>query len=731
MKNIFICALLILHSSLLITANAQSKLSSWQNTSLSVDDRVKDLLSQMTLEEKCSQMVYNSPAIDRLGIREYNWWSEALHGVARMGRATVFPQPIGLSATFDPKLIRRVGDAISTEARAKFNAAIKLGNITEYGGLSFWSPNINIFRDPRWGRGMETWGEDPFLTGTLAVQFVKGMQGDNPKYLKAAACAKHYAVHSGPERQRHKFDAKPPLKDFRETYLPAFEKLVKEGKVEAVMCAYNRTYDEPCCGSPLLLRDILRDEWGFKGHIVSDCWAISDFNEYHKVTKDVVESAAKAIKAGVNLNCGNEYGSLMQAIQRNLITEEDIDRDLAPLLKTRFRLGLLDAKGKTPWDTVSPKMLNCAKHRAIALEAAEKSIVLLKNNGVLPLKKDLKRLIVTGPLAADVDVLLGNYNGVPANAVTILEGITSQVNAGTRISYHHGFILSDDNPRKPQWVTFDVNDADATVVVLGINPLWEGEEGEAIAAKSGADKSDIDLPAIEIRYLQELAKDHTKPIITIVLGGSPLNLSEVYTLSDAVLFAWYPGEQGGNAVANVLFGGTFPSGRLPVTFPVSTDQLPSFDDYSMEGRTYKYMTKEPMFPFGFGLSYTNFTYSDLHLDKSEIRSGQGLKVSATVTNNGKTAAEEVAQLYLTHSGAPFRMPKYELHGFSRVKIEPGKSVKVSFDLTPEELMAIDMEGKKVFLPGTVTVAVGGALPSQRSQALGAAMPVEGDVLLNQ
>ncbi|MFH1161605.1 MAG: glycoside hydrolase family 3 N-terminal domain-containing protein, partial [bacterium] len=567
-----------------------SSLPPWKDPSSPLDERVQDLLSRMTLEEKCSQMLYNSLAIERLGIPAYNWWSEALHGVARMGRATVFPQPIGLAATFDTALIYRVASAISDEARVKFNAALKIGNITQYGGLTFWSPNINIFRDPRWGRGMETWGEDPYLTGKLGVWFVKGMQGTQARYLKTAACAKHYVVHSGPEKLRHEFNAKPPVKDFRETYLPAFKRLVQEGQVESVMCAYNRTYDEPCCGSKYLLQDILRDEWGFQGHIVSDCWAITDFNQFHKVTASVEKSAAKAILAGVDLNCGIAYASLMPAIEQGLITEADIDRNLAYLLRTRFKLGLFDPPGLNPWEHIPDSVINCTRHKQIAREAAVKSIVLLKNNGVLPLKKDLHRIIVTGPLAADVNVLLGNYNGVPSEAVTVLEGITGKVDPGSRISYHSGFLLTGEDPDDPRWVLFSVNNADATVVVLGINPLWEGEEGEAIATKMGADKADIRIPDNQVNYLKELAKDHSKPIVAVITGGSPLDLSEVYQLADAVLFAWYPGEQGGNAVAEILFGEVSPAGRLPVTFPKSVDQLPPFDDYSMVGRTYKYMT---------------------------------------------------------------------------------------------------------------------------------------------
>jgi len=711
-----ISSFLIPHSSSLRAQSTQPP--PWKDPSLPVEVRVQDLLSRMTLEEKSSQMVYNSPAIERLGVPAYNWWSEALHGVARMGRATVFPQPIGMAATFDTALIYQVASAISDEARAKFNAALRIGNITQYGGLSFWSPNINIFRDPRWGRGMETWGEDPYLTGKLGVAFVRGMQGDDPRYLKTAACAKHFVVHSGPEKLRHEFNARPPEKDFRETYLPAFQRVVQEGFVESVMCAYNRTYNEPCCGSPYLLEDILRIEWGFNGHIVSDCWALTDFNQFHKVTATNEESAAKALLAGVDLNCGVAFRELVPAVRNGLITEADIDRNLAYLLKTRFRLGLFDPPGLNPWERIPDSVINCEKHREIARKVAAESIVLLKNNGVLPLKKNLNRYIVTGPLAADVNVLLGNYNGVPAEALTILEGIAAAVDPGSRISYHSGFLLTGENPEEPRWTLFDVNHADATIVVMGINPLFEGEDGEALATTMGADKEDIRLPENQVPYLRTLVKDHTKPVIAIVTGGSPLDLSEVYELVDALLFVWYPGEQGGNAVAEVLFGEISPAGRLPVTFPKSVDQLPPFDDYSMVGRTYRYMKEEPLFPFGFGLSYTTFRYADPVVSKRELAEGDGFTVSCDITNTGAMASDEVMQLYLSREDVPFRMPFYDLKGFRRIFLYPGVTKTIVFTLLFEVLLLVNLEGTIVYLPGKLNIFLGGALPGERSRELG-------------
>ncbi|MFC2101974.1 glycoside hydrolase family 3 C-terminal domain-containing protein [Bacteroidota bacterium] len=726
-SSLFLLFAFLLFSTSLIAQ--RTSVSVWQDPEVSIDDRVVDLIMRMTLEEKCSQMLYNSPAIERLGIPEYNWWNEALHGVARMGRATVFPQPIGMAATFDSALIYQVASAISDEARAKYNAAVKIGNRTQYGGLTFWSPNINIFRDPRWGRGMETWGEDPCLTGKLGVAFVQGMQGDNPRYLKTAACAKHFVVHSGPEKLRHEFNAKPPVKDFRETYLPAFKQLVQEGHVESVMCAYNRTYGEPCCGSPFLLQEILRNEWGFEGHIVSDCWALTDFNQFHKVTASNKESAVKAVLAGVDLNCGVAYRELVPAVREGLITEADIELNLAYLLRTRFRLGLFDPPGMNPWEEVSDTVINCVKHKKIAREVATKSIVLLKNNGILPLKQDLHRYIVTGPLAADVNVLLGNYNGVAADAVTILEGIASTVDPGSRISYHSGFLLTGEDPDAPRWTLFDINNADATIIVMGINPLFEGEDGEALATTMGADKTDIQIPDNQIRYLKALVKDRKKPVIAVITGGSPLDLSEVYELVDALVFAWYPGEQGGNAVADVLFGKTSPAGRLPITFPKSVDQLPPFDDYSMVGRTYRYMEKEPLFPFGFGLSYTTFRYENLVSGIRESGGVKSLQVSFTVSNTGSIASDEVIQLYLSRRDVPFRAPLYDLKGFQRICLNPGETKKVTFNISSDDLLLINEDGESVYLPGNLNIFVGGSLPTERSRELGAGSWLEAEVKL--
>lgn len=697
------------------------KTGTFWDYNLPVEERVSDLISKMSIEEKIASMNNSSPGIERLDVPAYNWWNEALHGVGRFGRATVFPQPIGMAATFDEDLIHRVASAISDEARAKFNAAIEIGNRTQYGGLTFWTPNVNIFRDPRWGRGMETWGEDPYLTGTLAGAFVEGMQGDHPEYLKTAACAKHYVVHSGPEGDRHHFNAEPPVKDFHETYLPAFKHLVVNSNVEAVMCAYNRTYEEPCCGSEYLLTEILRDEWGFEGHIVSDCGAIKDINRNHELTETEAESAAMAIKSGVNLNCGVGYKSLPEALEKGLVTEKEIDERLAVLLKTRFKLGLFDPPDMVPFNDVSEDVVSGSKHKALAREAAQKSVVMLKNeNNVLPLSEDMKNLFVTGPTATDVEALLGNYHGVNDDMNTILEGIAGKINLGTRLEYRYGFLLDRENINKTGWALREARDADVRVVVMGLNTHLEGESGESIASPFKSDRKDIRLPGKQVEYLKEIRGSEDKPLIVVLTGGSPMAISEVHDVADAVLYAWYPGQEGGNAVADVLFGDVNPSGKLPVTFPRSVDQLPDYEDYSMEGRTYKYMNETPLYPFGFGLSYTRFEYSDLDAGDTSHSVDDDLELKVKVRNAGDFAGEEVLQLYLHHEDAPFRVPNNELKRFERVRLDPGEEKEVSFVLKTSDFYVFNENGEEVFEPGNFVFTVGGSSPGSRSIELGAA-----------
>lgn len=647
----------------------------FNNPQLPAETRISDLVSRLTVEEKASLMLYNSPAIPRLGIEEYNWWNECLHGVARAGKATVFPQAIGLAATFDDDLAFRVATAISDEARAKHHEAIRMGNRGQYTGLTFWTPNINIFRDPRWGRGQETYGEDPLLTGKMGSAFVKGLQGNDPEHLKVAACAKHFVVHSGPEKVRHTFNAIPEERDFRETYLPAFETLVNAG-VESVMCAYNRTYDEPCCGSPYLLNDILRKEWGFTGHVVSDCWALDDIWLRHKVVPTREEAAAMAAKAGVNMNCGYIYQYLPKALELGLITSATLDSALIPMLRTRFRLGLFDIEDKSQYASIPPEVVNSKEHRELAYEAAVKSIVLLKNEkNVLPLNPEkLTTLFVAGAIATDITCLLGNYSGISGNLVTILEGITSKVSPGTVVEHNQGYLFNNDSLFEGFW---QASRAEAVIVCLGINSLFEGEEGESMYNPNGGDRLDISLPKNQIEYVKRMkAKMGERPLIAVITGGSAISLVDIEPYVDAILFAWYPGEQGGNAVADILFGNQNPSGRLPVTFYQSMKDLPAFDDYSMENRTYKYFQGEPEFPFGFGLSYTEFTYGDIDA-KTDM---ENIRVSMNISNTGARDGAEVVQLYVRKLDPVHWRPVKQLAGFKRIFIKSRENEEITVNI---------------------------------------------------
>lgn len=702
---------------------AQQPKFPFQDPSKTIDERVADLISRLTLEEKAGQMLNAAPGIERLGILPYDWWSESLHGVARTGKATVFPQNIGLGATFDEDLMYRIGVATSDEAWAKFNVAQKLNNYSRYSGITFYAPNINIFRDPRWGRGQETFGEDPYLTGRLGTQFVKGMQGNDPKYLKTAACAKHYVVHSGPEALRHSYNAEPSRKDFFETYSPAFKMLVTEGKVESVMCAYNRTFGKACCGSSYLLNDLLRTQWGFKGYVTTDCWAVHNFYKFHGVSADQAEACALAIKSGVNLNCGDEFAKVPEAVKRGLITEKEVDAALAVLLRTRFKLGLFDPVNNNPYSKIGTEVIASVKHRQLAYEAAAKSVVLLQNkNNILPLKMDMKTLYVIGPYAASQDILLGNYNGVNDQLTTILEGVVGKVSLGTSVGYRAGILPGALNQNPADWAGSEAMEADYIVAVFGISGAYEGEEGEAILSGTSGDRLDLGLPQNQLDYLRTLRKRGSKPIILVLTGGSPICTPELADLADAILFAWYPGQEGGKAVADIIFGDVNPSGRLPITFPQSVYQLPAFQDYSMAGRTYKYMKEEPLYPFGFGLSYTNFTYSGIKLNKTQIIKGDSVEVSVTITNNGKMAGEEVAQMYLTDLQASAATPVYALKKFARVKLASGENKLVKFMVTPEMMNLVKEDGTLVIEPGDFKVWVAGSSPSDRAKSLGASEP---------
>ncbi|HSG67348.1 MAG TPA: glycoside hydrolase family 3 N-terminal domain-containing protein, partial [Bacteroidales bacterium] len=669
---------LLLLSLMVLKGRGQNYTYPYLDPSVDLDARVDDLLGKLTLEEKASLMLYNSPAIGRLGIPEYNWWSEALHGVARAGKATVFPQAIGLAATFDDDLVYRVADAISDEARAKHHEAVRRGIYAQNTGLSFWSPNINIFRDPRWGRGQETYGEDPCLTAMMGKAFVRGMQGDNPDLLKTAACAKHYVVHSGPEASRHYFNAIPDEIDFRETYLPAFRALVDAG-VESVMCAYNRTYDDPCCGSRFLLYDILREEWGFKGHIVSDCWALDDIWARHKVMETRTQAAAMAARAGVNLNCGYIYKHLPEAVRLRMISEEEVDDILRPLLRSRFRLGLFDPEGDSEYSRIPVEIVNCDAHKSLAREAAVKSVVMLKNNGVLPLDRDkLKGIFVTGPIAADIAVLTGNYNGYSGEMVTMLEGIVEKAGPGIPLDYTTGVLLNNDSLFYGFWHT---GFAEVIIAVMGNNRLLEGEEGDAMLNLKGGDRQFIEFPENQLQFLRELRKRiGDKKLVVVVTGGSAIAMPEVEQIADALLFAWYPGEQGGNAVADIIFGDANPSGRLPVTFYKSTKDLPPFDDYNMAGRTYRFFEGEVQFPFGYGLSYSSFEYENASIHHSAINPVQDLTLTLTITNTSAVDGEEVVQVYVRRPGSVQRNPIKTLIGFNRILIPAGQSINAEIPL---------------------------------------------------
>ncbi len=702
-----------------VTISSQD-IPGYLNTTKDIEMRVEDLISRLTLEEKVAMMINYTPGVPRLNIKPYDWWNESLHGVARAGVATVFPQAIGLGATFDTSLAFNIASAISDETRAMYNASVKKEYYMRYSGLTFWSPNINIFRDPRWGRGQETYGEDPFLTTQLGVSFVHGMQGNHPKYLKAGACAKHYAVHSGPEKVRHEFNATVTDKDLYETYLPAFKALA-DAEVAGVMCAYNSVNGEPCCSHNKLLLELLREEWNYKGYIVSDCWALYDFHTGHKTTADSIESAADALKGGVNLNCGFVYLNLMEAVNRGLITEEEIDESLAVLLRIQFRLGLFDPLENNPYNSIPEEVINSEKHRQLSYEAAVKSMVLLKNDGVLPLKNDLAMYYVTGPNAASVDALLGNYNGVNENLVTILEGICSHVEHGSQVQYRLGCMLNQDNSNPMDWAAGLARYADVTIVVLGITSALEGEEGAAIASPYAGDIITYKLPDNQIQYLHSLRRrGGDKPIVAIITAGCPLDLTEVHELADAVIYVWYPGDEGGNALADILFGKVSPSGRLPITFPKSLGDIPPFEDYSMEGRTYKYMEKEPQYPFGYGLSYTTFEYSDIDISSPEMKRTENFDVKIIVKNTGSVPGEEVVQLYVSDLEAPVRVPKYDLKGIHRIHLEPGASETLTFRMTPDMFEFVDENGEKKFEPGEFKLYVGGSLPTQRSLDLGAA-----------
>ncbi|HOU13897.1 MAG TPA: glycoside hydrolase family 3 C-terminal domain-containing protein [Anaerolineae bacterium] len=700
--------------------------------------RVADLISRMTLPEKVSQMLHGAPAIERLGVPAYNWWNECLHGIGRAGIATVFPQAIGMAATWDTALLRQVATAISDEARAKHHAALGAdGSAEQYYGLTFWTPNINIFRDPRWGRGQETYGEDPYLTARMGVTLIKGLQGDDPKYLKVAATAKHYAVHSGPENERHHFDARVDERDLRETYLPAFEAAVREAKVAAVMGAYNRTNGEPCCASPTLLQKILREEWGFggpdgvEGHVVSDCWAIKDIWAHHQMVETPAEAAALAVKTGCDLNCGETYAKLLIALEQGLIDEATIDGALTRLFTLRFTLGMFDPPEMVPYAQIPIEVNDCEAHRALARQVARESIVLLKNAaGFLPLDKaKLKTIAVIGPNADDELVLLGNYFGWPSRSVTPLQGIRAAVGDGVNVLYAPGCDVRDDDTTGFAEAVAAAQQADVVIAVMGLSQLVEGEEGQEEGVKGGrrstGDRDDLALPGVQDALLQAVAAAG-KPLVVVLLNGSAVAVNWAAEHAAAIVEAWYPGEEGGAALADVLFGDYNPGGRLPVTFYKSVDDLPPFRDYRMAaGHTYRYFKGEPLYPFGYGLSYTTFAYSDLTLSAETISAGESLTVSVKVTNTGDRAGDEVVQLYVRDVEASVPVPLRQLQGFTRIHLEPGVQQTVTFTLAPRQMSLIDDAGRRVIEPGVFEVAVGGGQPGTAAAVVTARFTVAG------
>ena len=824
----------------------------FQNPDLPVQQRVNDLLSRLTIGEKIDQLLNEAPAIDRLGVPRYNWWNECLHGVARAGYATVFPQSISIAASWNKKLIFDVASATADEARAKHHEFVRRGERGIYQGLTFWSPNINIFRDPRWGRGHETYGEDPYLTGEMGKEFVLGLQGDDPTYLKVVATAKHYAVHSGPEPLRHGFDVNISERDLRETYLPAFRTLVVDGGAYSVMGAYNRFRGEACCASPTLF-DILRDEWGFDGYVVSDCGAISDIWKYHQVTPDAASAAALAVKEGCDLNCGDTYKALHEAVEKGLITAEEIDIAVKRLFMARFKLGMFDPLEKVPYAQIPYPVNNNPAHNRLARQAARESIVLLKNeNNTLPLPKSLKSIAVIGPNADEVQSLWGNYNGIPVNPVTVLKGIRNKVEPLTKVFYAPGCDLAEGIPAfkpipsiyletpdgrqgvlgeyfdnnnlegKPlftqvddhidfvwdidtpdprlktdefsiRWtgfliapktgtylisgwgkpflrITYNGKDvaggnkehhasldpvkaeleagkryrieaayrnyygdatarllwavpqenmlqqavetagkADVVVLVLGLNERLEGEEMKIdLDGFKGGDRTHLNLPKTQKELMQAVSRTG-KPVVLVLINGSALSINWAAGNLPAVLTAGYPGQQGGNAIADVLFGDYNPAGRLPVTYYQSVDQLPPFENYDMEGRTYRYFRQEPLYPFGYGLSYTTFSYDHLKVPET-VNMNEPVKISVEVTNTGNRDGDEVVQLYLTDEKASTPRPIRQLEGFERISLKKGETGTVEFVLRPRQLSLISKRNLREIEPGWFTVSVGGEQP---------------------
>ena len=698
-------ACILLFSFVLSKVSIAQETIDYKNENLPLEARVKHLVSQLSLNEKIALLGYNSEAIPRLGIPAYNWWNEALHGVARAGVATVFPQSIAMAATFNDSLIGEAANIISTEARAKYNLAIQKDRHLQYMGLTFWSPNVNIFRDPRWGRGHETYGEDPYLTSKIGTAFVKGMQGNNVNFLKTSATAKHYAVHSGPEATRDKFNAIVDEKDLRETYLYAFHSLVDAG-VESVMSAYNGVNGIPNSINKKLLDTILRKEWGFKGHVVTDCGALYGVADSHKATANNIETAAAAIKAGINLDCSTLLQKdLLEAVHKNLVTEKEIDQNLSALIKTQFKLGFYNNKKNDPYKNYLSDSLHNDKHIQLARTLAQQSMVLLKNeNNLLPLKKDAySSIMIVGPNATSYDALLGNYHGVSDKAVNFVEGITAAFDQATIVESE---LLCDYTDTTKFGGIWAAGNANLTIAIMGLSPVLEGEAGDAFLSQTGGDKKDIQLPASEVAYLKQLRKSVKTPIVLVITAGSCVDIASVAPYADAIVFAWYPGEQGGNALADIILGKVSPSGRLPITFYKSVNDLPDYTSYAMKGRTYRYYNGEVAFPFGFGLSYVNFDYKYSKAPKNNYNAKDTITATVSVSNKGNMDAAEVVQAYIVYPNSE-RMPLKELKFFKKLDIAKTTTKNTSIAIPVSDLKKWDLKLNKWMLyPGDYKLEIG-------------------------
>ena len=685
-------------------------------------EKATELVEQMTVEEMASQLRFDAPAIERLGIPEYNWWNEGLHGVARAGTATMFPQAIALGASFDEELLKEIGEVIAVETRAKYNESIKEGDRDIYKGLTVWSPNVNLFRDPRWGRGHETYGEDPYLISRMGVAFIKGLQGDG-EYLKTAACAKHFAVHSGPEDMRHYFDAKVSLKEMWETYLPAFEACVLEAEVESVMGAYNRTNGEPCCAHSYLMDEVLRGKWGFKGHYVSDCWAVKDFHENHKVTGRPEESVKLALEKGCDVNCGCTYQKILSAYNEGILPLEHIKRSAVRLFTTRFLLGMFD---KTEYDRIPYETVECKEHLELASKAARESVVLLKNDGILPLHKERIRTIgVIGPNADSREALIGNYHGTSSRYITVLEGIQDYVGDDVRVLYSKGSHLfldreeslakADDRLSEARTVA---KHSDLVVLCLGLDESLEGEEGDTGNSYASGDKKDLKLPLSQIKLLEAVAETGVA-FIVCMMTGSAMDLNFADERASAVLQVWYPGARGGKDVADILFGEVSPSGKLPITIYRDLEGMPAFTDYSMKGRTYRFLEKAPLYPFGYGLTYADTEITDLKAEPVDYHAlpENGIKIEAVMTNRSAIVVEEVVQIYVHIKDSANEVPNPRLAAFQRVTLKPGKEQSVELTIPKAAFAVVNEKGERCFEGSGASIYAGFGQPDERTREL--------------